>query len=43
MVKCILLCTHVGKTQEFNYKINVIQVNLEKNMRINISIHPHYG
>jgi hypothetical protein len=34
--------THANKTQEFKHKMNVIQVNLEANMGMNVSIHPHY-
>jgi len=35
--------THAGKTQEFNHKMNVVQIYLEANIRMNVSIHPHYG
>jgi hypothetical protein len=32
MVKCFVPNKHASKTQEFNYKMNVVQVNLEVNM-----------
>ncbi len=43
MVKCLFPYTHVGKTQEFNHKMDVIDVNLEANMGMIVSIHPYYG
>ncbi len=41
--KCIFPYTHANKPQQFNCKTNVILINFEKNMRMNVSIHPHYG
>jgi hypothetical protein len=35
--------THANKTQKFNHKMNVVLENLEANMGMNVSIHPHYG
>jgi hypothetical protein len=32
-----------SKTQEFNQKMNVVQINLEANMGMNVSIFLHYG
>jgi hypothetical protein len=43
MEKCFFLYTHVSKTLKFNYKMNVVLVNLEANMGMNVNIHPHYG
>jgi hypothetical protein len=43
MVKCLFSYTHASKTQEFKSKMNVVKVNLEANMGMNVSIHPHYG
>jgi hypothetical protein len=34
---------HTNKTQEFNQEMNVIQINLEINMGMNVTIHLHYG
>jgi len=41
--KCIFPYTHANKPQQFNCKMNVILINFEKNMRMNVSIRPHYG
>jgi hypothetical protein len=41
MVKCFFPYTHANK--EFNIKMNVVSINLEENMGMNVSIHPHYG
>jgi hypothetical protein len=35
--------THANKTQEFSRKMNVVLVNVEANLGMNVSIHPHYG
>jgi hypothetical protein len=43
MVKRFFLYTYASKTQEFNYKMNVIHVNLEVNMGMNVNIYLHYG
>jgi hypothetical protein len=43
MAKCLFPYTHASKTQEFNNKMNVVGANLEANMGMNVSIHPHYG
>jgi hypothetical protein len=43
MVKCFFPYTHAIKTQKINHKMNVIQVKLEANMGMNVTIHPHYG
>jgi hypothetical protein len=39
MVKCIFFYTYASKTQEFNFKIKVVPMNLETNMGTNVSIH----
>jgi hypothetical protein len=38
MVKCIFSYTYASKTQEFNFKIKVVPVNLKTNMRMNVII-----
>jgi hypothetical protein len=43
MVKFVFPYTHANKTQEFNYKMNVVPINLKENMGMNISIQLHYG
>jgi hypothetical protein len=43
MVKCVFHYTHVSKTQKINCKMNVVQINLEANMGVDVSIHPHGG
>jgi len=43
MEKCLFPYTHASKTQEFNYKMNVVPINLEANMGMNVNIHLHYG
>jgi hypothetical protein len=43
MVKCFFPYTHASKNKKNNPKMNVVLVNLEANMGMNISIHPHYG
>jgi hypothetical protein len=30
MVKCLFLYTHVSKTQEFNYKMNFVPINVKQ-------------
>ncbi len=39
MVKYLFPYTHASKAQEFNHKMNVIQVNLEANMGMNDFFH----
>jgi len=39
----VFLYTHASETQEFNYKMNVVLINLKTNMGMNVSIHLHYG
>jgi hypothetical protein len=43
MVKYLFPCIHANKTQKIDYKMNVMQVNLEANMRMKVNIHLHYG
>jgi hypothetical protein len=38
MVKCLFFYTHANKTQEFNYKMNIVSINLESNIGMNGSI-----
>jgi hypothetical protein len=43
MLKCLFPSTNASKIQEFNHKTSFVIINLEGNMGMNVSIHPHYG